>query len=218
MWLSFSSTFYIPLSFYCHLFDSLCTTNRFFFFFRKVPKRTKMASTAELTTNSLSLRQKGVNGSGLETSDGMSIKMIDSKRRDLQNSISGLEKRLTPLSRQREDLKFLVKSVNNWLKILHESERANSGIPVLRSVKEGCDDITPHLHNNNSEFNLVVQRLGKVNVPCFDEIQKNLKILKKEIRHVVENESTYHGKYVEDMREILGRVNGIASALLELYF
>ena len=177
-----------------------------------------MAQAAEFPTCTLDLRQSEINGDGLETSDCLSIKMIDNKKRSLQSAISGLEKRLGPLSRQRQDLTTVADSVGAWIQLLHDSDRGKSGIPVLESVKDRCDEITPALLDDNSAFSQAVQRLHKANVPGWGEVEKCVHKLQGEVEGVFAEESTYNGKFVEDTRELMGRARGICHALLQLYY
>lgn len=155
----------------------------------------------------------------MESSTNMSIKMIDSQRTGLQKIVTGMEKRFIPLKRQKEDLELVLKTVNDWVQVFHETERGNSGVPILRSAKENCDDlVTPYLNEAESDFNHAVFRLSSAEIPCFAHAQKLLKSLRHEIRVVFEKESTYNGKFVEDVRVIMGKITGIISAILALYY
>lgn len=172
----------------------------------------------ELSSNSLHLRQLNTTGNGLETSYALSMKMIATNKQHLQKTVGRLEKMQSPMKKQCEDLLFLVATMEDWIQIMDESERGHSGVPVLRSVKEGCNEITPSLNSNNSELNQAVQRLSKASLPRIGHVQKCLKDLRKEIRVVFDNENTYNGKVVEDVREKMGNVIGTANALLALYY
>ena len=172
----------------------------------------------ELSSSSLHLRQLGTTGNGLETSHALSMKMIATNKQHLQKAVGRLEKMQSPMKKQRDDLLFLVATMEDWVQILHESERGHSGVPVLRSVKEGCNEITPSLNSNNSDINQAVQRLSKASVPRIAHVQKCLKGLRKEIRAVFDNENTYNGKFVEDVRETMGDITGTANALLALFY
>lgn len=66
---------------------------------------------------------------------------------------------------------FVMTTVENWINILHTTERWNSGVPILRSAKEGCLEITPDLNNSSSKLNQVVQNLDKANIPCFNKVK-----------------------------------------------
>lgn len=172
----------------------------------------------ELSGSSLHTRQLRTTGAGLETSYALSMKMICTNKQHLQKTVTRLEKMQSPMKKQRDDLLFLISTMEEWIRILHESERGHNGVPVQRSVKEGCGDITPSLNSNNSELNQTVQRLSKASVPRIAHVQKCLKDLKKEIRDVFDNENTYNGKFVEDVREKMGNIIGTANALLALYY
>ncbi|XP_068700573.1 uncharacterized protein [Montipora capricornis] len=172
----------------------------------------------ELSSNSLNLRHLGATGNGLETSHGLSMKMIDNNKHNLQKAVNRLEKIQSPMKKQCEDLFFIVATMEDWIQILHESERGHSGVPLLRSVKEGCHEILPNLNNNNSDLNQAVQRLSKASVPRIAHVQKCLKDLREEIRAVFDNENTYNGKFVEDVRDKMGSIVGTADALLALYY
>lgn len=177
-----------------------------------------VAVAVELSSNSLHLRQLGITGNGLETSHALSMKMIATNKQRLQKAVGRLEKMQNPMKKQSEDLLFIVAKMEDWIQILHESERGHSGVPVLRSVKEGCNEIMPSLNSNNSDLNQAVQRLSKASVPRIAHVQKCLKGLRKEIRAVFDNENTYNGKFVEDVREKIGSIIGTANALIALYY
>ena len=172
----------------------------------------------ELSSSSLHLRQLGATGNGLETSHALSMKMIATNKLQLQKAVGRLEKMQSPMKTQRDDLLFVVAIMQDWIQVLHESERGHSGVPVLRSVKDGCNEITPRLNSNTSDLNQAVQRLSKTSVPRIAHVQKCLKDLRKEIRAVFDNESTYNGKFVEDLRGTMGNIIGTANALLALYY
>jgi oligoendopeptidase F len=158
-------------------------------------------------------------GEGMEFSAAMSMRMIENRRNGLQKLVNGMERRIVPLQRQKEDLQLVLNTVNNWVQVLHETERWNSGVPILRSAKENCDDlITPYLNDSESEFNQAVFRLSSAEIPCFAHAQKLLKSVRREIRKIFEKESTFNGKFVEDVRVIMGQVTGIVSAILGLYY
>ncbi|EDO35105.1 predicted protein [Nematostella vectensis] len=176
-------------------------------------------ATAELVIPSPCYRVIGATGGGLEASKHMSMKMIETKKEGLQKIVTNLEKRLDPLRKQRDDLKLMLNYVNDWIRVLHETDRGHSGVPVLRSARDGCDMmITPHLNESSSEFNQAVFRLESAEIPCFAHVQQLLKQLRKEIRVVFQKESTYNGKFVEDAREMMGRIIGIISAILGFYY
>lgn len=158
-------------------------------------------------------------GGGLESRTAMSMKMIESRKNGLQKIVSGLDRRVVPLQRQKEDLQLVLNTVNNWVQVLNDTERWNSGVPILRSAKENCDDlITPFLNDSDSEFNQAVFRLGSAEIPGFAHAQKLLKSIRHEIRVIFEKESTFNGKFVEDVRVLMGQVTGIVSAILGLYY
>lgn len=172
----------------------------------------------ELSSSSLHPRQLGITGDGLETSHALSMKMICTNKQRLQKTVGRLEKMQGPMKKQRDDLLFLVATMEEWSLIMHESERGHSGVPILRSVKEGCNEIRPSLNSNNSQLNQTVQRLSKASVPRIAHVQKCLKDLRKEIRAVFDDENTYNGKFVEDVRETIGNVIGTSNALIALYY
>ncbi|XP_031561642.1 uncharacterized protein LOC116297535 [Actinia tenebrosa] len=156
---------------------------------------------------------------GLESSTSMSMKMIETRKNGLQKIVSGLERRVVPLQRQKEDLQLVLNTVNNWVQVLNDTQRWNSGVPILRSAKENCDDlITPYLNDSDSDFNQAVFRLGSAEIPGFAQAQKLLKSIRHEIRVIFEKESTFNGKFVEDVRVLMGQVTGIISAILGLYY
>lgn len=146
------------------------------------------------------------------------MKMICTNKQRLQKTVGRLEKMQGPMKKQRDDLLFLVATMEEWSLIMHESERGHSGVPILRSVKEGCNEIRPSLNSNNSQLNQTVQRLSKASVPRIAHVQKCLKDLRKEIRAVFDDENTYNGKFVEDVRETIGNVIGTSNALIALYY
>ena len=155
----------------------------------------------------------------MESSTTMSLKMIDTQKSGLQKIVTGMEKRFVSLQRQREDLELVLETVNDWVQVFHETERWNSGVPILRSAEENCDNlITPYLNEGESDFNQAVFRLSSAEIPCFAHAQKLLKSLRREIRVVFEKESTFNGKFVEDVRVIMGQITGIISAILVLYY
>lgn len=197
-----------------------CIVNFINFEDQRLNDKRKMSGpvAVELSSNSLNLRQLGATGNGLESSHGLSMKMIANNKQHLQKAVGRMEKIQGPMKKQCEDLLFIVTTMEDWIQILHESERGHSGVPLLRSVKGRCSEILPNLSNNNSDLNQAVQRLSKASVPRIAHVQKCLKDLREEIRVVFDNENTFNGKFVEDVRGKMGNIIGTADALTVLYY
>ena len=81
-----------------------------FYFLTRLPA---MSTTLEdLSCSTLDNLHSETRSNGLETTYGRSMKFIDEKRREMSRHVTALEKRLAPLNKQNEDLKW-VSIVNN---------------------------------------------------------------------------------------------------------
>ena len=72
--------------------------------------------------------------------------------------------------------------------------------------------------NRRSEFQRRVSLLQEAQVPYFEELHGLVEQLKKEATVIVRDQRKYSAKSVENVRQIQGKLIGMCSALLAVYY
>ena len=156
------------------------------------------------------------------TKDGiekkLSLKRVLTRKQELQNEIEGLEKVQKCLTRQREDLEFLTKSVKKWASDFNKVERNNQGVPYVRSIKEMCNNIEVQLTDIHGDFYFRMQNLVTADVPCFQQVYEGLELLKKQVGKILHDDTAYKASFIEEIRQLFGKLIGVSETMLDIYF
>ena len=156
------------------------------------------------------------------TKDGiekkLSLKRVLTRKQELQNEIEGLEKVQKCLTRQREDLEFLTKSVKKWASDFNKVERNNQGVPYVRSIKEVCNIIEVQLTDIHGDFYFRMQNLVTADVPCFQQVYEGLELLKKQVGKILHDDTAYKASFIEEIRQLFGKLIGVSETMLDIYF
>lgn len=156
------------------------------------------------------------------TKDGienkLSLKRVLTRKKELQHEIEGLEKVQNCLTRQREDLDFLTKSIKKWASDFNTVERNNQGVPYVRSIKEMCNKIDVQLTDIHGDFYFRMQNLVTADVPCFQQVYEGLELLKKQVGKILHDETAYKASFIEEMRQLFGKLIGVSETMLDIYY
>lgn len=159
-----------------------------------------------------------VNGTYSISGKKVSLKRVLSHKQDLQKEIADLEKLQKTLLQQRQDLDFLNESIKNWVQAFSKIERNNQGVPFVRNVKEICAQIENNLNDIHGDFYFRMQNLVTADVPCFQQVYEALELLKKQVTKILNDDAAYKASFIEEIRQLLGRLTGITDTMLEIYF
>lgn len=159
-----------------------------------------------------------VNGTYSVSGKSVSLKRVINHKQELQKEIADLEKLQKTLQRQRQDLEFLNESIKRWAQTFDKIERNSQGVPFVRNVKETCAQIENHLNDIHGDFYFRVQNLVTADVPCFQQVYEALELLKKQVSKILNDDAAYKASFIEEIRQLLGRLSGITDTMLEIYF
>lgn len=159
-----------------------------------------------------------VNGTYSVSGKSVSLKRVINHKQELQKEIADLEKLQKTLQQQRQDLEFLNESIKRWAQTFDKIERNSQGVPFVRNVKETCAQIENHLNDIHGDFYFRVQNLVTANVPCFQQVYEALELLKKQVSKILNDDAAYKASFIEEIRQLLGRLSGITDTMLEIYF
>lgn len=159
-----------------------------------------------------------VNGATSTTGKSVSLKRVINHKKDLQKEISDLEKLQKTLLQQRKDLEYINENIKGWAESFDTIERNTQGVPFVRNVKEICASIENLLNDIHGDFYFRMQNLITADVPCFQQVYEALELLKKQVSKIIRDDAAYKASFIEEIRQILGRLTGITDTMLEIYF
>ena len=160
-----------------------------------------------------------VNGTGLSSSGKrVSLKRVVTRKDDLQKEIGELEKLEKQLIEQRQDVEFISENIKKWSNDLDTVERNSQGVPFVRNIKEICQRIETLLTDIHGDFYFRMQNLLTADVPCFQQVYEGLELLKKMVSKILRDDATYKASFIEEMRQLFGRLIGITDTMLAVYF
>lgn len=159
-----------------------------------------------------------VNGTYSVSGKSVSLKRVINHKQELQKEIADLEKLQKTLQQQRQDLEFLNESIKRWAQTFDKIERNSQGVPFVRNVKETCAQIENHLNDIHGDFYFRMQNLVTADVPCFQQVYEALELLKKQVSKILNDDAAYKASFIEEIRQLLGRLSGITDTMLEIYF
>lgn len=160
---------------------------------------------------------KDVTENGLKSAGVFkSILALKEEQRDLQMKLSDVEKSLERCSRYKQDLLLLNEDLRSWAAKIQAANRNNQGVPYVRDIKDICNKILAEMRTQ--EFKKIYGETLALEVPCFNQIYVGTNNLEKLCSKVLQNEANYKATWVEEMRQLIGRLIGSSSAILDLYF
>ena len=145
-----------------------------------------------------------------------SIAKLSNEKVSLQRKLERVEQRLEKAQDDKDGLSLLNQKLKIWAEKMQRATRNNQGVPYIRDIKEVCTTIKAEMQRE--DFQICFKFLAKSNIPCFYHIRDGMENLTKQCTRVLENESSYKTTYVEEMRQLLGRMIGSTNAILDLYF
>lgn len=159
-----------------------------------------------------------INGTNSTSGKSVSLKRVLNHKEDLQKEIADLEKLQNTLLQQRQDLDFLNENIKSWEQSFDKIERNSQGVPFVRNVKEICALIENHLNDIHGDFYFRMQNLVTADVPCFQQVYEALELLKKQVSKIIRDDAAYKASFIEEIRQLLGRLTGITDTMMEIYF
>ncbi|XP_015759902.1 PREDICTED: uncharacterized protein LOC107339169 [Acropora digitifera] len=159
-----------------------------------------------------------MNGTYSISGKKISLKRLMNHKQELEKEISSLEKLQKTLLQQRQDLQFLNESIKGWAQVFDKIERNTQGVPFVRNVKEICAQIENHLNDIHGDFYFRMQNLVTADVPCFQQVYEALELLKKQVSKILNDDAAYKASFIEEIRQLLGRLTGVTDTMLEIYF
>jgi len=175
----------------------------------------------EAAQNGISTNHQNV--TGLQSPGGLkqanifkSILKLKEEQRDLQTRLSEVEKSLEKCCNYKQDLLHLNEELKSWASRIQSANRNNQGVPYVRDIKEICNKVLTEMRRE--EFKKVYGETLALEVPCFKQIYDGINNLEKLCSKVLQNEANYKATWVEEMRQLIGRLIGASNAILDLYF
>ena len=172
-----------------------------------------------------SLLQNDVNNEeknciGLQSSKDIkvfkSILKLKEEKLELETKLNDVEKSLDKCRNYKQDLLHLNEELKSWAAKIQSANRNNQGVPYVRDIKDICNKIMGEMRK--AEFKKIYGETLALEVPCFRQIFDGINNLEKLCSKVLQNEANYKATWVEEMRQLIGRLIGSSNAILDLYF
>jgi hypothetical protein len=117
----------------------------------------------------------------------------------------------------RHNLQFLLKATTKLDLIFENVECYGQEIPCIRSVRELSRRLKIQLGNDYGSFNRVLGELCQVQVCGISRVVTRVERLRGNVAKMVQDETCYL-KYLEDVRQCLGEMNGLIETILNVEY
>eukprot|EP00794_Sanderia_malayensis_P015046 gene15046-16599_t len=145
-----------------------------------------------------------------------SIKKLRDEKSGLETRLKEVEALLDTASRDKANLLCLCEKLQTWAERIKIANRNNQGVPYVRDVKAVCNEILTEV--KREAFQKSYTSMMESDIPCFSLVSDVMKALEKVCSKVLQNEANYNAMWVEEMRQLIGRLTGSANAILDLHF
>lgn len=148
----------------------------------------------------------------------ISLKRVIQRKTELTSKVKELENLEESLSKQRQDLEYIDNCIKKWSCDFDKVPRNNQGVPYVRNVKEISSQVSRLLNDIHGDFYFRMQNLVIADVPCFQQVYEGLETLKKQLTRIVNDDVSYKATFIEEIRQLLGKLTGITATMLDIYF
>lgn len=148
----------------------------------------------------------------------MSLKRVINRKNELFSKVKELEKLEQSLAKQQADLEYIAGCIKKWAADFDKVPRNTQGVPYVRNVKEMASQISRLLDDIHGDFYFRMQNLVTADVPCFKQVYECLETLKKHLTRILNEDVPYKATFIEEIRQLFGRLTGITTTMLEIYF
>ncbi len=145
-----------------------------------------------------------------------SIRKLEEEKAKLQAKLKSVEGSLLTNSRNKENLLGLSEKLKRWADKIKSANRNNQGVPYVREIKVVCNEILTEI--NKEDFQKRYTSLLESDIPCITLVSDGMKALENVCCKVLQNEANYNAIWVEEMRQLIGRLSGCTNAILSLHF
>lgn len=145
-----------------------------------------------------------------------SILKLKEDKKDLETKLREVESSLEKSTRYKKDLMLLNEDLKAWAARIQAANRNNQGVPYVRDIKDICNKILSEMRKD--EFKKIYGDTLAAEVPCFKQIYDGINNLERLCSKVLQNEANYKATWVEEMRQLIGRLIGSSNAILDLYY
>ena len=158
----------------------------------------------------------GVTGYRQNASLFKSILKLKEEKRSLEFKLQAVETMLQTGLTHKQQLSDLNVQLKTWAERIQAANRNNQGVPYVRDIRDICNKILADMRRGDFK-NTYDEKLVQ-DVPCFRQVFDGLENLEKLCSKVLQNEANYKATWVEEMRQLIGRLIGSTNAILDLYF
>ncbi|XP_032228545.1 uncharacterized protein LOC116612025 [Nematostella vectensis] len=120
-------------------------------------------------------------------------------------------------SLEREDLEYILESVEKLNSTCARLDRYGHGVPCIRPVRDLCSKLRLQLNNEHGSFNRTLEELARASVPGNRAIVECVDEIRNAVNRVAYDESEYIPR-LEDIKQYLGELSGIINTVLQLVY
>ena len=169
----------------------------------------------EKLATSVSAQMK-VNGFREDMKISKSISKLREEKAELESRLKVVEGYLEISLDLKTSLSRLTQQLRGWTERIQAANRSNQGVPLLGDIKKVCNEILAEVRKE--DFQKRYQSMVEAGIPCFSQVSDGMNGLQRVCSKVLQNEANYNALWVEEMRQIIGRLIGSTNAVLELHF
>lgn len=159
-----------------------------------------------------------INGLDNLANKKISLKRVISRKNELSSILKELDALEQTLTKQQKDLVFIDECIKKWSADFDKVPRNTQGVPYVRNTKEVATQISRLLDDVHGDFYHRMSNLTTAEVPCFGQVNEGLELLQKYLARILNDDKAYKATFIEEIRQLLGRLTGMTSTMLEIYF
>jgi len=129
----------------------------------------------------------------------------------------GINAELSKMEDEKNHLVLLEAAVKEWLDFLKEIQRLSKGVPLMRSIRLACLQMYKAFVENGGTYGASLLALRRSNLPNVARISKVMEELRAKVEEGGQELSLVDGKFLEEVRELLGILQGTLGVTLAHY-
>eukprot|EP00794_Sanderia_malayensis_P015045 gene15045-16598_t len=129
-----------------------------------------------------------------------------------------IDKKLVRVKEERKHLETLQAAVFDWIRLLKGIHRLSKGVPLIRSITRVCLEMNKLFVLNCGAYGASLLALRRCHLPTVNQIAADIEVLRFMIEKGGRMLTAVDGKYLEDIRELLGRLEGTISTTLNMFY
>ncbi|XP_065060846.1 uncharacterized protein LOC135688068 [Rhopilema esculentum] len=153
----------------------------------------------------------------LVMSSNKSIRALEFENKESGKEARDIRDALEKMEEEKMQLEVLEAGVAAWVGLLANIQRLSKGVPLMRSIRLVCLQMQKTFIENGGKYGASLLSLRRSKLPNVSKISCVMEEVRAKVVEGGEELSLVDGKFLEEVREILGRLEGVLAVTLAHY-